>query len=253
MILDSDWGDRAGLLLLAGAAVWLVRWVWILRSDSPRAWNGVMRRFAADDRRNPPQPGTTVFTGSSSIRRWHSLHRDMAPCPVVNRGFGGSRIHQITPYVRQLVVPFRPQVIVFYAGENDIAGALWSRRRSPEEVRQNFADFCAAVHRELPHALILFISIKLSPARLRVWQAVRAANALIRNDCDQNPHLRFIDIVPAMQTVQREPRRDLYGWDGIHLNNRGYKLWTSIVRPALCEALREVNGGAEYQPPGLAD
>jgi len=29
----------------------------------------------------------------------------MAPLPVINRGFGGSRIHQVVHYVDRIVVP----------------------------------------------------------------------------------------------------------------------------------------------------
>jgi hypothetical protein len=65
--------------------------------------------------------GGIVFSGSSSIRKWESLQTDMAPLPVVNRGFGGAIIKQVTHYTGKMIVPLYPKLVVFYCGENDIA------------------------------------------------------------------------------------------------------------------------------------
>ena len=36
-----------------------------------------------------------------------------------------------------------------------------------------------------------------------------------------------------MSDAQGNPRRDLYVWDGIHMNAQGYAIWTSIVKAAI--------------------
>ena len=54
----------------------------------PDAWETSIRRFEAQDRADPPAPGLIVFTGSSSFTFWSTLAADMAPLPVLNRGFG---------------------------------------------------------------------------------------------------------------------------------------------------------------------
>ena len=79
-------------------------------------------RFAELDWTTPPPPCPVLFVGSSSIRMWRTLAEDMAPMPVVNRGFGGSAIGQSNLYFDRIVAPYRPRAIVFYAGENDIDG-----------------------------------------------------------------------------------------------------------------------------------
>ncbi len=93
------------------------------RSD-PAFWEGEIRRLEKQDRRAMPPAGGTVFTGSPSIRFWKTLTQDMAPLPVVNRGFGGSQIHQVTHYARRIISPYKPRIVVLYAGENDIAGQV---------------------------------------------------------------------------------------------------------------------------------
>src|SRR5580692_1450277 len=78
-------------------------------------------RFVEADRTSPPAPCQVLFVGSSSIVKWRdSLAADMAPMPVINRGFGSSHIEYVNRWFDQIVAPYRPRAIVFYAGENDL-------------------------------------------------------------------------------------------------------------------------------------
>jgi hypothetical protein len=67
----------------------------------------------------------SIFYGSSSIRLWKTLSRDFIGYPVVNCGFGGSRLSDCVRYVSRLVLRMKPAAVVLYAGDNDLAqGAL---------------------------------------------------------------------------------------------------------------------------------
>jgi hypothetical protein len=48
-------------------------------------WGFQIAAYEKQDRINPPKPGVIVFTGSSSIRFWHSLSEDMKPLDAINR------------------------------------------------------------------------------------------------------------------------------------------------------------------------
>jgi lysophospholipase L1-like esterase len=223
-------------LVVALGLMSLARFVVKLRSAAPTIWEGAIRKLEKADRRSPPPSGVIVFTGSSSIRFWKSLKEDMAPLPVVNRGFGGSQIHQVTHFVDRIVLTYQPRAVVFYAGENDMAGLFFSRKRTPVEIRDAYRDFCQKVHRALPEVPIYYISTKPPKRRLRLWPAMQEANRLVREYCATDERLRYIDIVPAMLDAEGKPRRDLFKWDGIHLNEKGYAIWTSAVRPILAGA-----------------
>ena len=214
----------------------LARFVAKLRSADPTIWEGAIRKFEKADRRSPAPKGIIVFTGSSSIRYWKSLKEDMAPLPVLNRGFGGSQIHQVTHYADRIVLPYQPRAVVFYAGENDMAGLYLSRKKSPSDIRDAYQGFCQKVHAALPEVPIYYISTKPPKRRLRLWPAMQEANQLVREYCASDKRLHYIDIVPAMLDAEGKPRRDLFKWDGIHLNEKGYAIWKSIVRPILVEA-----------------
>jgi lysophospholipase L1-like esterase len=36
-----------------------------------------------------------------------------------------------------------------------------------------------------------------------------------------------------MLDAQGKPRKELFRWDGLHMNVEGYAVWTSIIKPVL--------------------
>ena len=157
------------LALNVSALVVMARYVVRVSSGASAVWERQIRRFEKADRLSFPRAGGIVFTGSSTIRLWASLHDDMAPRPTLNRGFGGAQIHQVTHFSDRMLVPYRPEAIVFYAGENDIAGVMFSKRKTADEVRDAYRTFCQKIHSQLPEVSIYFISIKPPKARLKSW------------------------------------------------------------------------------------
>jgi len=82
-----------------------------------------------------------------------------------------------------------------------------------------------------PELPIVFISIKPSIARWKLADKIKEANRLIQEDVEELGNIEYLDVWPAMLNEQGEPREDLFGEDGLHLNQDGYKLWTELVMP----------------------
>lgn len=181
--------------------------------------------FAAADRAAPPPACQIVFTGSSSIRFWKTLARDMVPVPVVNRGFGGSQISDVNFYFDRIVAPYRPRAIFFYAGENDINAS-----ETPEQVAADFERFMALKTAKLGAAPVYFIALKPSKARLDQKPLQDAVNAKIRAMAQARADLDYVDVVPAMLAADGRPK-DIFVADGLHMTPAGYELWTAVVRP----------------------
>ncbi len=186
-----------------------------------------MAAFEQQDRAAPPPPGGIVFVGSSSIRLW-DLARSFPAMPVTNRGFGGSQIIDSVNHVDLLVLRHKPRLVVFYAGDNDIAAG-----KTPLRVAGDFATFVARVHAALPATRIAFIGIKPSILRWALVGNVREANARIRAGAEHDDRLAFIDVDGPMLGWDEKPRKDLFVEDGLHLTPKGYDLWTALVRPFL--------------------
>jgi lysophospholipase L1-like esterase len=222
-----------GVVVLAGRKT-----IQAVRGE-PAFWEWEIRRFEREDRRGKPPPGGIVFTGSSSIRFWKTLEEDMALLPVVNRGFGGSQIHQVAYYADRVVLPYKPKAVVLYAGENDIAGVKFSGKKSAEEVLGAFEEFCETIHAELPETLIYFVSIKPPRRRAHLWSEMEKANRLIEEFASHSERIRYVDVVTAMRDAEGAPRGDLYRWDGLHMRADGYVIWTTMLKPVLEEAIAE--------------
>ena len=131
------------------------------KAPAPESWEPSIQKFEEADRQHPAEKGGVLFIGSSSIRLWESLAADFPDVKVLNRGFGGSQIVDSTYYVGRIVVPYRPRMIVLYAGDNDLASG-----RSPEQVADEFKEFVERVRRDLPAVRIAFMSIKPSSSSI---------------------------------------------------------------------------------------
>lgn len=215
-------GDRHAAAASASAAVTLAK---AAAGASP--FEDAFAAFAAADRATPPPAGGVLFVGSSSIRLWQDLEQQFKAQPVVlKRGFGGSRLTDCVQNVGRLVIRYRPSTVLVYAGDNDLAMGS-----SPDEVLHRFALFVEAVQRELPDTQIDYISIKPSPSRIGLIDAIREANALIRTYVATHPRLAYVDVYTPMLNEHGTPRPELFLPDQLHLNAQGYALWQRIIAP----------------------
>lgn len=202
-------------------------------NNHPIIWLSAVNRYLQQDEENQPPARAVLFTGSSTIRFWDTLTQDLAPFPVINRGFGGAMLHQVVHYMDQIVLPYRPAAIFLYAGENDIAGLLLTRRHPAEDVFESFREFCRRVHEQLPDTSVHYIAIKPPRRRRKYWPEMQRANRMIENFCAGDPRLYYIDIVPALQDATGATRGELFRRDGVHLNAAGYAVLTRVIRPAV--------------------
>jgi len=184
-------------------------------------WQSSFEAFAAADLAQAPQAGGVVFVGSSSIRMWNNLESSFqTQSSIVKRGFGGSRLSDCASNLQRLVLPYKPRLVVVYAGDNDLAEGA-----TPQQVLGSFEALVRGVRAELPETRIAFLSIKPSPLRENLMPAVHAANGLIEAYALSESNVDFIDVYSKMLGQDGRPRSDLFGADMLHLNEAGYALW----------------------------
>jgi lysophospholipase L1-like esterase len=191
-------------------------------------WEPEIRAFEQADRTSPPAPGGILFTGSSSIRLWTTLRADFRGLPVLNRGFGGSQIREVTAFADRIVIPYRPRLIVFYCGSNDVIAG----RAVPDVVR-DLREFVATVHAKLPKTRVIVIASAPNPARWHLKDAWIDLNARIKAYTETDPRLTFVDIWPAMLDASGQPRPELFVEDRLHMNAQGYAIWARVLGPVV--------------------
>jgi lysophospholipase L1-like esterase len=220
------WVAAASILLLCGLGSRILA----QEKKAASKWENAIRAFEDQDKKSPPPKHALLFVGSSSIRMW-DLPKYFPNLPVINRGFGGSHISDSVEFTSRIVIPYQPQIIVFYAGDNDL-----NFGKSPETVLKDFQAFVKGVHDRLPDTRIIFIAIKPSPARWLLAEKQREANRLIRAFIETDKRLDHVDVEPAMLGADGKPRAELFVKDQLHLNDAGYKLWTSLLMPHIEKA-----------------
>lgn len=178
--------------------------------------------------RTPARAHRVVFIGSSTFRMWEHLGEDLGDIDVANHGFGGSTVADCSHYWDRLVGAYGPELIVLYAGDNDLAEG-----KSVSEIVRDYGRFLHRGRKVLPRARVLFVSIKPSPARAALRGAQDEVNATALAWAVHDPRVGFVDIRPIMLDAQGEPRPELFVEDGLHLSAAGYAAWAEVLRPRL--------------------
>ncbi|MFN7930064.1 MAG: GDSL-type esterase/lipase family protein [Blastocatellia bacterium] len=190
--------------------------------------------FLKADQVKPPPQNAILFVGSSIFRRWEKLTAQMAPLPVFNRAFGGSRSEEVLYYMDKIVLPYKPKIIAYYCGSNDINAKI-----TPQQIADNFKQFVARVHKELPNTKIFFVSINRAPEKMDKWAQVDEANKLVQAFCATNNRLGYIDVNPALFDKEGKPRMELYLPDNLHFQEPAYVEFTAIIKPILTKAWQQ--------------
>jgi lysophospholipase L1-like esterase len=195
---------------------------------NPSPFAEEFRAFALAEAASPTPKGAILFYGSSSIRLWASLADDFPGIAVVNRGFGGSTIRECVEEFDRLVAPLEPDVIVLYAGENDLDQGC-----SPEDVAKHTEHFITLARERFGPIPILLLTIKPSPARMGNVGRIRATNALLHQIAGRHPRTHLVDVFPRMLHTDGSPRHEYFCEDWLHLCPAGYQLWSEMVRERL--------------------
>ena len=194
---------------------------------NPNRFAAEIKAFAEWDSRNAVVPNPVLFVGSSSIRLWRT-HESFPDLPVVNRGFGGSQVSDVIHFVDRVVFPYKPSVIVFYAGDNDLAAG-----KSAQRVFQDCRRFIGLVHARQPATRIVFLGIKPSRARWSLWPQAQKANELLADFCKSDNRLFFTDLGTPLLGPDGMPVASLFLKDQLHLNDQGYAVWSKALTPVL--------------------
>jgi lysophospholipase L1-like esterase len=190
-------------------------------------WEPNIKKFEAQDAKNPPAENGIVFVGSSSMVFWKT-DTDFPDLHIINRGFGGSQTADSVEFAPRIVLKYKPRLVALYAGDNDIAAG-----KSPAEVVAVTEKFFALVHEALPDTRILYVAIKPSISRWDMVGDMREVNRQVKAITEKDARLDFIDIDTPMLGDDGKPRKELFIKDGLHLNRAGYDLWNSVIQPYL--------------------
>ncbi len=203
-------------------------------------WEEAVQELEARDRAETHPEGSILFVGSSSVRMWADIVKDMAPYHPVQRGYGGASLADFVFFTKRIVNPHAFRALVLFLG-NDISGK--ESDRTPDEVAMLFAQVLDIVRAKYPDTPVFYIAVTPTPARWAAWPAIRMANRKAKEICEARPHTYFIATESVYLDAESRPRAELFLEDELHQNQAGYDRWAAVIKSHLDGVLGGVEQG----------
>ncbi len=203
--------------------------------EASKVWEKEIQQLEAKDKAETDPQNAILFVGSSSVRLWKNIETDMQPYPVIQRGYGGSKFSDNIFYIERLVKShdFRA-LVMFFA--NDITGS--NNDRTPEELTAIVKETIKKVRTIKPDKPVFLIEITPTNSRWKVWTQAKQANELLKNMSQKMKNVYFIETAAAYLDAEGKPRGELFIADQLHQNQKGYDIWSAIIKKRLDEVLK---------------
>jgi lysophospholipase L1-like esterase len=219
---------RSGALPAGAAAALMIAWAGlVITAGAQTAVPSPENRTAS------PEHGGIVFTGSSIFRFWTHLTEQMAPLPVLNRAILGTVTQDMLSRIGQLVLQYRPRIVVYYCGSNDISAG-----EDAAGVVRRTKQYVQALHEELPNTFFFYTSILKAPEKRERWDVVEAVNREMERYSHDASNVGYIDLNSVLFDSRLKIRENLFLADGLHFrpDSTAYQEFSQIVKPTLMKA-----------------
>jgi lysophospholipase L1-like esterase len=189
-----------------------------------------IQAFKTQDAAKPPPEHAILFIGSSSFRKWTDVASYFPGYTIINRGFGGSTLPDLVRYAPDIIFPYQPKQVVIYCGDNDLAS---SDNISSDSVFERFKVLFELIRKNMPGENIVYVSIKPSPSRAKLFKKMQKANLLIQTFLSINNQASFVNVFDKMLNPDGLIMTDIFLEDNLHMNAKGYAIWQKAMTPYL--------------------
>lgn len=174
-----------------------------------------------------------IFMGDSITEGWSALDPEFfKKKDHINRGISGQTTPQMLIRFRADVVDLKPNSVVILAGTNDIA-----ENTGPSNVKMVTDNIFSMSELAITHNINVILC-SILPVYRYSWKDISdppsficEVNNLIKVYCENQGH-RYVDYFSTMANEKKGLGKDL-SEDGVHPNEKGYKIMSKIIQPAL--------------------
>ena len=175
-----------------------------------------------------------VFMGDSITEEWSNLYPDYFDTKgYINRGIGGQTTPQMLIRFKPDVIDLEPDIVVILAGTNDIAG-----NTGPSNVKMITDNIFSMAELARAHQIKVVLSSILPVFEYEWAKEIKDVPATIDSVNDElkkyvNDHgLVYLDYFSSMVDERKGLNKD-YTYDGVHPNQDGYILMSSLAQKVL--------------------
>ncbi len=187
--------------------------------------------FDNDPLKSQYSKNAILVTGSSFIRYWTTIQKDLSPYEIIHRGYGGSNLSDMAFYINRILDKYPLKGVMIYVG-NDIV--VSKKDKTPLQVLELYKYIVEQIRAKHPNIPIVWAAICPSIKRWAVWSDIQVANQLVKNYSTADKNLYYIEGSEVFfKPNSQEPNPAFYREDKLHFNVLGYQKWTSVIQPAL--------------------
>ena len=179
-----------------------------------------------------------VFMGDSITEEWSNLYADYFDTEgYINRGIGGQTTPQMLIRFKPDVIDLEPDIVVILAGTNDIAG-----NTGPSNMKMITDNIFSMAELARAHQIKVVLSSILPVFEYEWAKEIKDVPATIDSVNDElkkyvNDHgLVYLDYFSSMVDERKGLNKD-YTYDGVHPNQDGYILMSSLAEKVLSRLL----------------
>ena len=179
-----------------------------------------------------------VFMGDSITEEWSNLYPGYFDTKgYINRGIGGQTTPQMLIRFKPDVIDLEPDIVVILAGTNDIAG-----NTGPSNVKMITDNIFSMAELARAHQIKVVLSSILPVFEYEWAKEIKDVPATIDSVNDElkkyvNDHgLVYLDYFSSMVDERKGLNKD-YTYDGVHPNQDGYILMSSLAEKVLSRLL----------------
>jgi len=170
-----------------------------------------------------PKQVSIVMLGNSITEGGGDWNKRLGRTDIRNSGQGGYTTGQMLWYLDTCVIKARPEKCFILAGINDL-----SLKIPLETVYANYIQILDKLRKRKIQAIVQ--STLLQTNNLAGNRNVVRLNNLLSTYCAEN-NLIFIDLNSSLSNVNGLIPE--YTTDGTHLTEKGYEVWSNILKPYL--------------------
>ncbi len=197
-------------------------------------------------------PGKIVFYGSSGFTRWSEkygntpledqiLAKDGSKI-CVNRGFGGSTVHELLYYYYRVILPLKPKALVVTSFLND-----YGFNYTNEEIMELLSELFENARNDIP-GIKIWVTDYRPTAKSASDTAIKKRNELnkmLKDYCDKHDDTKLIELskagffymAPGFAGTYRNINENIFIEDKVHYTQEGYNKVAEVFKAAIDEVL----------------
>ena len=197
-------------------------------------WESHIQKLEQQNQKEKYPNNALLFFGSSSFRLWESMPEDMAPYPCINRGYGGAKFVDMVLFAERMLAPHQYRALMLFAA-NDVTGEPGDS--SPREVESALREIIRISQAHMPDAPIFIVEVTPTEKRIQAWNKSRRINAVLREVALSTDNCWYITTAEHYLSADGQPRPEFFVDDKLHLNKRGYRRWSRLIKRSLNQFL----------------